>query len=556
MTFPTPYLLANPKPFAALLYGPSPILTIRKERPGEYGRYFLYHSSYGCLFDSGPLTPQELKTKVFKVRLRKMVGRVTVYYHHGYRSSDNQGSRSGYGRHPYNRSSSNDEDEYTFGGPDPASVPSRRKTRESVFPPGYRRKRNESYASNPRPSPETFSVFYEKVDESARPNYVKTVTTLSRVKYFRSWTGVRTPGYWKKKRRELPINDHSVSTWTVDSDINTVYSETLSGASKGQWGLTVDRASARYNVALLAPEPQHIVKAQDQALKNLIREAGNEIEANLAQDFAQIGQTLQLIENTVGRLTGAYRQVRRGNFSGAADTLYAGRRGRNRRTGKPSKSKSTASNWLEFQYGWKPLLMDVHGSMDSLAKLAYANNYFRYVTASGKSSSESNTNFAVVGQPQFGTPGKAFSRLETRTKYGLRFKVDSPLTAFLAQTGFTNPVNLAWEILPFSFVVDWFLPIGPWLETLSAWHGMSFIDGYRTTFTKQETALALAVNQPHPGNTTILWREDVRYTRNWVKLSRVRLSTFPVPAFPSWKNGVSPLHTANAIALFRTVFGS
>jgi len=31
-----------------------------------------------------------------------------------------------------------------------------------------------------------------------------------------------------------------------------------------------------------------------------------------------------------------------------------------------------------------------------------------------------------------------------------------------------NPMELAWELIPFSFVVDWFLPIGNWISALDA----------------------------------------------------------------------------------------
>jgi hypothetical protein len=35
--------------------------------------------------------------------------------------------------------------------------------------------------------------------------------------------------------------------------------------------------------------------------------------------------------------------------------------------------------------------------------------------------------------------------------------------------------------MPFSFVVDWILPIGDWLNSLTAPLGLTFLKGYRTT---------------------------------------------------------------------------
>lgn len=47
----------------------------------------------------------------------------------------------------------------------------------------------------------------------------------------------------------------------------------------------------------------------------------------------------------------------------------------------------------------------------------------------------------------------------------------------LNQLGLVNPASLAWELIPWSFVVDWFIPIGPLLSVLTAPAGLIFISG-------------------------------------------------------------------------------
>lgn len=43
------------------------------------------------------------------------------------------------------------------------------------------------------------------------------------------------------------------------------------------------------------------------------------------------------------------------------------------------------------------------------------------------------------------------------------------------QIGLTNPLLLGWELIPFSFVADWFIQVGDYLETLDALIGVKRI---------------------------------------------------------------------------------
>jgi hypothetical protein len=47
----------------------------------------------------------------------------------------------------------------------------------------------------------------------------------------------------------------------------------------------------------------------------------------------------------------------------------------------------------------------------------------------------------------------------------------------LQQLGITNPVGLIWELIPYSFIVDWFVPIGDYLSSLDRFLGKDFVKG-------------------------------------------------------------------------------
>lgn len=62
------------------------------------------------------------------------------------------------------------------------------------------------------------------------------------------------------------------------------------------------------------------------------------------------------------------------------------------------------------------------------------------------------------------------------------YKVENRTLASLNSLGLVNPLSLAWELLPMSFVVDWFIPIGGFLRQLTAPLGLEFTYGYETKF--------------------------------------------------------------------------
>lgn len=154
------------------------------------------------------------------------------------------------------------------------------------------------------------------------------------------------------------------------------------------------------------------------------------------------------------------------------------------------------------------------------------------------------------------TIGNFFTDSREVCRLGLRFRLASPLVAFLAQTGFTNPVNLAWELLPFSFVVDWFLPIGPYLETLSQWDGLEFLDGYQTNFLRKRSLGRTYFSGKYKASSEG-WHTDRYglYSSSWIKHTRVRLLSFPGAHLPELRSGLSTTHALNSLALLRVTFG-
>lgn len=426
------------------------------------------------------------------------------------------------------------------------SLASFRKKRRHPFPRSF----GNSYLPG---TVSHLTPYIRSVSDDCFPPKVE--TQLSYTNYQRTWTGVRTPNFASLKGKNLPVNPHSVNLILTSNPIGVkaFYQPEPSSCGPERWYVEEDKSTNMLG-GMEPAGPSHDAANVNKALQRLTARANAGLLANNAQNLAQFGQFVRLVGNNAARITGAVRNLRRGNIPGAINSLWQGKQPQYRPNGGPSRSKTLAQNWLELQYGWKPLLSDIDGSLKAIHKFNYGGYVIQQARASATSTSTVVSN--VLDWGAFPC-GKRTIRTRSTTKYGLRFVLDDHLQALLAQTGFSNPLNLAWEVLPFSFVVDWFLPIGPYLEALQAFRGYKFLGGFQVQFTKQEVFSGGFSHYPpdhfSPGSDEI-WNAGT-FSRTWVIFGRAKLTSFPTPEFPQLKNPFSATHALNALALMKQVFG-
>lgn len=420
----------------------------------------------------------------------------------------------------------------------------------------FSRKRQKPLNPRPlRPNPESVSVPFPAFYQVGSTVYTNTTTPT--LVFYREWSGVRTPNFGSLKKRFLPVNNHHVDMQTnLDGEFIQVFVDPInpdvSSVFISSWTALFGADTSR------PPELSHDTSGSNVALERLTTRIGSSLDANLAQDIAQFGQLSSMMNSTVSRLVKSITSLRRRDFPGAISALWHGtsRSPRYRTAKGPSFTADLANNWLELQYGWKPLLMDIDGSMRSLAQFYQtAEHVARTASASAKveTITKSPIRYGSVSNPPV---GYWINRNQTRYRYAIRYRVDSRLKAFLAQTGFTNPINLVWEVLPYSFVVDWFLPIGNYLQSSSSFDGLEFLDGVETRFTRQLYSGILSFSGSYPIYQP--WQEIHwygSYQRERIILDRIKLTSFPKPEIPTFKNPLSVTHVLNSLALLRGAFG-
>jgi hypothetical protein len=410
-----------------------------------------------------------------------------------------------------------------------------------------------SRVKGPRPSPQEDSSIFPGWDMDNN-GVVTLVSQGPFVKYHRDYTSVNTANYTTLARQHrLPVNPHHVQIYRR-FDLGDFHATHFQ-----EGGTHNDTASFRswfgnFGGSENGPNPavSHNSVQRNKAIDRLMNNVRGET-SNLAESVATIRRTFEMVDNTVGRINRSIRYLRRGHLNAAAGELFHGSIPRYRKGASLSNSKSLANNWLELQYGWKPLLADIRYSIFALGKLALND---RTVGTSRASATYEKSDGAVtwVNNVQKPVVGSWYIRTTTTTKFAIRYRVSNPLRAFMSQSGFTNPVSLAWELLPFSFVVDWFYPIGSYLESIDAWGGLELLDGSETTFTRQERGYQKQFSGRLDSDTRFYTNKEGAFFMYAILLDRSKITSFPSPRIPSLKNPFSFEHTLNGLALMRQLF--
>lgn len=238
--------------------------------------------------------------------------------------------------------------------------------------------------------------------------------------------------------------------------------------------------------------------------------AYNEAVVKMQENIASRAQTLvsimeakqsvNMLVKTSGIIYRAMRAVRKGRFKQAATEL-----GLKSIPKKTSRRKQLADNWLAYRYGWLPLYLDMYGHATAIFDSIHKPIIFR-VSGRGMEEFKPATLFPpfsginAVNQAAcnriFSAQGSKYTYTvphEVHRKYtkdvkhahvGCIFEISDASAFTAANFGVSNPLLVAWELVPLSFVVDWFYNIGDWLNQLTAYRGLSFRTGFVTIETK------------------------------------------------------------------------
>jgi len=201
---------------------------------------------------------------------------------------------------------------------------------------------------------------------------------------------------------------------------------------------------------------------------------------------------------------------------------------------------TVSTGWLGWHVGWKPFLQDLQNLFNHFTSLQTQPHmdFVGVVKARGSCYEQKSwiNLYDKVAHSQSGL---------YRYELGCRYRI-SDLSLFNQwQLGLTVRPTLAWELTTLSFVVDYWVNVGQYLENLEAsilQNGITIIDGYKTssykisdTATKQGSwAPPVDSRLGGPSGIHIVSR-DLKAYREITHKNRELLLSFPSPVLPTFK---------------------
>jgi hypothetical protein len=200
-----------------------------------------------------------------------------------------------------------------------------------------------------------------------------------------------------------------------------------------------------------------------------------------ANNLLEADQALGMMASRLGQLGQFTKSLGKGNFASAAKALKMA-------AAPPgvSKKKSFSDNFLEYHFGWSPMCNDIGSAMNTLQKTDFGG---RYVRARGSDTVNDSTE---TRQHSNGAKTWAleYNRTTWRAQLGAHIRVSNPNAYLANQMGFVNPLSVAWEAVPYSFVVDWFANVGDVLSSFSDFVGLEVLSSYNTVSSEGSTILS------------------------------------------------------------------
>lgn len=207
-------------------------------------------------------------------------------------------------------------------------------------------------------------------------------------------------------------------------------------------------------------------------------------------------------------------------------------------------TREASNRWLEWTYGWKPLANDIHGALDESLRVVLN----RISNISG-SASESIPDLTHTVTTFFGFGLKYTVKYNGKQGYRIHVAMENP-EYDAARWSSLNPASIAWELLPYSFVIDWIYDIGSFIRNVETGflYSMFFKNGFIShlqSFDATGSGTASTQDGFERGTSSFAYR----------RFERSVLPSYPFPRKPSLKVDMGSSRLLSAAALLRLRIG-
>lgn len=212
--------------------------------------------------------------------------------------------------------------------------------------------------------------------------------------------------------------------------------------------------------------------------------------------------------------------------------------------------RSLAAMRLEYMYGVKPLMQTTFDAADELIRHQLKKTErFR-----ARATDTSYRPISVMAQMYFGA--QTFTNvyemnMKMSTTLGIEMNV-SDNKWDLRRWSSLNPVSIAYELMPYSFVLDWFYNVGGYirnLETVLA-YGFDFRTGYQSNLAAFSGSAIDVFNFTNPPGS-----DAITLKFNGLRFDRKILNFYPSPQPPRLQVDLGSSRLLNGAALLGNFLG-
>ena len=283
---------------------------------------------------------------------------------------------------------------------------------------------------------------------------------------------------YRTRRVQRPfVDSHLAIPYFRDSYGNT--SRTLELGSPLSIDANLNQAISAVKTKFVNSTSEHYIRAYNKAYAELWDTGGVVPQAELGVSLAEGHEAIRMIVGRAKRLGSAYTALRRGQFKTFLYFLGTRPKKRHENT-RWTRPKDAASLWLEYWLGWAPMIGDIYNCLNVLTGSAF----WKPIVLRGKGSAPFVNSYY--------TPKATIKNYGSRTDYevkgrvkvelGTTIEIVNPNHFLLNQLGLVNPLAIAWAVVPFSFIVDWFLNVGKVLNGMTDFVGVSQSNSYTTRY--------------------------------------------------------------------------
>jgi len=266
---------------------------------------------------------------------------------------------------------------------------------------------------------------------------------------------VNTPGFHRKMLHGAIINSHmekqdqwytrgvaTVNRGAINRSSTSPY--TYSGYTQVGTQVCGDPATWAY---------PSVPSVDENVIAQAVTDAWASVSLNEAEILVQIAESKKTVYSLISILKRVARIVRE------VETLKL------RALAKEITPKELANRWMECRYALRPMMYDAKGIITSYYSDYKRQKMRRTFRAYASDVANTTSTDVLLYSTSAGTVrGNMSASRSLDVRAGVLTFVESLQT--LSLWGFTEPIEAVWELIPYSFIIDWFFNIG---KLIASW---------------------------------------------------------------------------------------